>query len=59
MVYSMQEYKFGLGPQEDDLCMILTMSHINSLSKLHSTLLVLSLCLPWPLGIEAAEGTVD
>ena len=43
MVYSVQEYKFGLGPQEDALCMILTKSHINSQSKLHSALQVLSL----------------
>ena len=55
----MQEYKFGLGPQEDALCMILTKSHINSQSKLHSTLQVLSLSLPWPQGIEASEGAVD
>lgn len=59
MVYSVQEYKFGLGPQEDALCMILTKSHINSQSKLHSTLQVLSLSLPWPQGIEASEGAVD
>ena len=55
MVYSVQEYKFGLGSQEDALCMILTKSHINSQSKLHSTLRILSLSLPWPQGIEALK----
>lgn len=41
------------------LCTTLIKSHINSQSKLHSTWLVLSPYLPWPLSTKASEAAVD